>query len=257
MTVYLVGAGPGAPDLLTVRALRLLERADVVLHDALVHPDTLALAIRARQTAVGKRCGGRLTDQAVVHRLMIECAATCDTVVRLKGGDPMLFARAHDEIMALRAAGVEYEVVPGITAASAASAALGIPLTRRGDVRNVALATPQKVDGGFNNAAMRAAAAADAGAIYMAGRETGRVAAALIASGKAPTTPVTMIESVSLPTQRSRLTTLAGLLLEAQARSFAATLMLYGPQFTQCAGTESVDSRSETRESYLRIRIAV
>lgn len=233
MTVYLVGAGPGAPDLLTVRALRLLERADVVLHDALVHPDTLALAVRARRVAVGKRCGAHATAQGAIHRLMIECAATCDVVVRLKGGDPMLFARAHEEIEALRAAGVACEVVPGITAASAASAALRIPLTRRGDVRNFALVTPMKAgDAGHDCAAVRAAAAADAGAIYMGAREAARVAAALIAAGKSPATPVAVVENASLPTQRTRFTTLAGLRRERDATSSAPTLILFGPQFT-------------------------
>jgi uroporphyrin-III C-methyltransferase len=231
MTVYLVGAGPGAPDLLTVRAFRLLEKADVVLHDALVHPDTLALAARARRVAVGKRCGGPATDQSVIHRLMIEYAATCDIVVRLKGGDPMLFARAQEEIDALRVAGVECEVVPGITAASAASAALGIPLTRRGDVRNIALVTPERAGEGFDADEMRVAASADAGAIYMGGRESGKVAAALIASGKPLATPVVLVQNASLPTQQSRFTTLARLAGERPASPSVPTVILFGPQF--------------------------
>ncbi|HSS27415.1 MAG TPA: SAM-dependent methyltransferase, partial [Usitatibacter sp.] len=115
--VYLVGAGPGAPDLLTVRAARLLERADIVLHDALVHPETLALAARARKIDVGKRYGKVSTEQRFIHRALIEAARTHETVVRLKGGDPMLFGRADEEMRALEAAGIEYEVVPGITAA--------------------------------------------------------------------------------------------------------------------------------------------
>ena len=130
-TVYLVGAGPGAPDLLTLRAAELLRRADIVFHDALVHPDTLALAARAEQVAVGKRCGRHSTAQRFINKRLIDAVAKHATVVRLKGGDPMLFGRAQEEIDALQAAGIEFEVVPGITAALAAAAATGVPLTRR------------------------------------------------------------------------------------------------------------------------------
>src|SRR5438477_8580746 len=100
-TVYLVGAGPGAPDLLTLRAARLLERADIVFHDALVHPDMLALAARAVKVAVGKRCGKHSTAQKFINKRLVDAAARHDVVVRLKGGDPMLFGRAQEEIGAL------------------------------------------------------------------------------------------------------------------------------------------------------------
>ena len=123
--VYLVGAGPGAPDLLTLRAARLLERADIVFYDALVHPDTIALAANARKIAVGKRCGKHSTAQQFINKRLVDAAAVHSVVVRLKGGDPMLFGRAQEEIAALEAAGVRYEVVPGITAALAASAEIG------------------------------------------------------------------------------------------------------------------------------------
>ncbi len=141
--VWLVGAGPGAPDLLTFRALRLIERADIVFHDALVHPETLALAKQARLIDVGKRNGKVSTEQRFINRAIVEAARSHATVVRLKGGDPMLFGRAQEEIDALKDAGVEVEVVPGITAALAASAELGISLTRRGVARTVAFATPR------------------------------------------------------------------------------------------------------------------
>ena len=141
--VYLVGAGPGAPDLLTLRAARLLASADVVFHDALVHPDTLALAKGARLVDVGKRYGKISTEQRFINRALIEAARTHEIVVRLKGGDPMLFARAQEEIDALREAGIEFEVVPGVTAALAAAATLGVSLTRRGIARTVALLTPR------------------------------------------------------------------------------------------------------------------
>jgi len=105
--VYLVGAGPGAPDLLTLRAARLLEAADVVLHDALVHPDTLALAKRARLVDVGKRYGKVSTEQRFINRALLEAARTHAIVVRLKCGDPMLFGRAQEELEALAQAGIE------------------------------------------------------------------------------------------------------------------------------------------------------
>ena len=124
-TVYLIGAGPGAPDLLTLRAARLLERAQIVFHDALVHPETLALAERAEKIAVGKRCGAHSTAQRFINKRLIDAAKKHAIVVRLKGGDPMLFGRAQEEIDALRTAGIPVEVVPGVTAALAASAQLG------------------------------------------------------------------------------------------------------------------------------------
>src|SRR5213592_1009668 len=112
-TVFLVGAGPGAPDLLTLRAARLLAEADIVFHDALVHPDTIALAARAEKIAVGKRCGKHSTAQKFINKRLIDAARAHAVVIRLKGGDPMLFGRAQEEIDALRAAGIPFEVVPG------------------------------------------------------------------------------------------------------------------------------------------------
>ncbi len=182
--VYLVGAGPGAPDLLTLRAARLLERADIVFYDALVHPDTIALAANARKIAVGKRCGKHSTAQQFINKRLVDAAARYAVVVRLKGGDPMLFGRAQEEIAALEAAGVRYEVVPGITAALAASAEIGISLTQRGVVRTVSLVTPRVGDGEAANEWARSVAAADASAIYMGIGRAEAIAGALIAAGK-------------------------------------------------------------------------
>ena len=117
--VYLVGAGPGATDLLTLRAASLLEQADVVLYDALVAPQTLALAAHAAKIAVGKRSGRYSTAQKFINKRLVDAARQHAVVVRLKGGDPMLFGRAQEEIEALTAAGIEFEVVPGVTAACA------------------------------------------------------------------------------------------------------------------------------------------
>src|SRR5713226_3850249 len=165
--VYLVGAGPGAPDLLTLRAAEILKRAELVFHDALVHPQTLALATRAQKILVGKRSGRHSTAQSFINKRLVDAARKHAVVVRLKGGDPMLFGRAQEEIAALEAAGVRYEVVPGVTAALAASAELGISLTQRGVARSVAFVTPRVGEGEAPSAWVQSIAAADAGAIYM------------------------------------------------------------------------------------------
>ena len=127
--VYFVGAGPGAADLLTVRAAQLLARADVVLHDALVDQTVLALASQARLIPVGKRAHSPSTEQRFINKALVDYARTMKVVVRLKGGDPSIFGRLDEEMQALRAAGVAFEVVPGITAASAAAAELQASLT--------------------------------------------------------------------------------------------------------------------------------
>lgn len=202
-TVHLVGAGPGAPDLLTLRAADLLRRADIVFYDALVHPDTLELAERAVKVAVGKRCGKHSAAQRFINKRLVDAAAKYSLVVRLKGGDPLLFGRAQEEIDALEQAGVRCEIVPGITAALAASAGLGISMTRRGVSRNVAFITPRTGLGEDDHDWARSALAADTCAIYMGVGEAGRIAATLISRGARPTLPVAVVENASLPQQRS------------------------------------------------------
>jgi len=230
-TVYLVGAGPGAPDLLTVRAANLLARADIVFHDALVHADTLALAARAEKIAVGKRCGKHSTAQRFISKRLVDAASTHATVVRLKGGDPMLFGRAQEEIAALEAAGVRYEVVPGITAALAAAADIGTSLTQRGDVRSFAFVTPRVGTGEPPSRWLDGMLGADAGAIYMGSHEAAAIAAALIAGGRAAATQVAIVEDASLPGSRVHYTTLGGLPAYANASLGGPTLLLVGPQF--------------------------
>src|SRR3954470_23678796 len=178
--VWLVGAGPGAPDLLTVRAARLLESADIVFHDALVHPETLALAKRARFVDVGKRFGKVSTEQRFINRAIVEAARSHEVVVRLKGGDPMVFGRAQEEIDALEAAGVDYEVVPGITAALAASASLGVSLTRRGTPRPPPFRTPRVGRDEQVSEWLPAAMGADSIALYMAAGASHSIARQLI-----------------------------------------------------------------------------
>lgn len=233
--VYLVGAGPGAPDLLTLRAAKLLAEADIVFHDALVHPDTVALAARAQKFAVGKRCGKHSTAQRFINKRLIDAAQRHSIVVRLKGGDPMLFGRAQEEIAALQAAGIRCEIVPGVTAALAASAELRLALTQRGIARTVAFATPRVGAGEGPSDWARSLASADAGAIYMGAGQAEAIASALIAAGKPASTPVAVVENASLPAARVRYTTLSGLAALTASDNGGPALILIGPQFRATA----------------------
>jgi uroporphyrin-III C-methyltransferase len=219
--VYLVGAGPGAPDLLTLRAARLLEKADIVFYDALVHPDIIALAVNAKKVPVGKRNGQVSTDQRFINRSLVEAASRYENVVRLKGGDPMLFGRAQEEINALKDAGIAFEVVPGITAALAASSQLGVSLTQRGIARSVAFATPRVGPNEHASDWSSSVVNADTAVLYMAAGEAPAIALRLIGEGKPANTPVAIVESATLPEEQRIFTTLAGL--------SASSLRLSGP----------------------------
>jgi uroporphyrin-III C-methyltransferase len=200
--VYFVGAGPGAPDLLTIRAAEVLKRADVVFHDALVHPDTIALASKAECIAVGKRCGRHSTAQRFINKRLVDAARKARVIVRLKGGDPMLFGRAQEEIAALDAAAIAYEVVPGVTAALAASAEIGVSLTQRGRARSVLFLTPRVGEGEKPNDWARTAASADTVVIYMGAGQAEMITQALLAQGMRPDTPVVVLENATLPDRR-------------------------------------------------------
>jgi uroporphyrin-III C-methyltransferase len=242
-TVYLVGAGPGAPDLLTLRAARLLASADIVFHDALVHPGTLVLAVRAEKIAVGKRCGRHSTAQRFIDKRLVDAARTHRVVVRLKGGDPMLFGRAQEEIAALEANGVPYEIVPGVTAALAACAQIGTSLTQRGSVRSVAFVTPRVGNGEVQpNGWIDALRGSDAGAIYMGAGEAPALATALIAAGKPASLPVAIVESASLDGSRTVYTTL-GVLAHGLAPALdGPAMLLVGPQFVARRTAAQADS---------------
>jgi uroporphyrin-III C-methyltransferase len=231
--VYLVGAGPGAADLLTLRALRLLERADVVFFDALVSPEIVAIAARAEKIAVGKRCGRHSTAQRFINKRLIDAAHRVALVVRLKGGDPLLFGRAQEELDALHAAGVECEIVPGISAAFAASAALGVSLTERGLARSIALATPRVGDAHATSAWADAVLAADTAALYMASAQASEIAAHLITRGKPAHTPVVILENASCPDQREHAMTLAELAAHAPDLTGGPAILLLGPSYAR------------------------
>lgn len=197
--VYLVGAGPGAADLITVRGARILAQAEVVLYDALVIPDMLALCPQAEKISVGKRSGQRSTAQAQINQQLVECARKYRLVVRLKGGDPMMFGRADEELRALEEAGIEVEIVPGITAALAAAASTKQPLTKRGIARSVAFFTSSTAPGHPEQTTLPDC---DTLIQYMGGREAITTAQQLLAQGRSPDLPVIVVENCSRDNER-------------------------------------------------------
>jgi uroporphyrin-III C-methyltransferase len=196
--VYLVGAGPGAADLLTLRAARLLGEADIVFHDALIPQPVLDLASRSIRIPVGKRCGKHSTAQRFINKRLADAALRYRVVVRLKGGDPMLFGRAHEEISFLQKNNIPVEIVPGITAALGASAELGVSLTQRGVSRSVVFATPRAAADAAPSGWARAAAAADTAVLYMAAGDALEVREKLLIEGVNAATPIALAENVSL-----------------------------------------------------------
>ena len=197
--VYLVGAGPGAADLITVRGARLLAQADVVLYDALVTTEMLELCARAEKISVGKRSGQRSTAQTLINQQLVDCAKQYPLVVRLKGGDPMLFGRADEELRALEAEGIEVEVVPGITTAVAAAAATLQPRTKRGVARRVAFFTSSTAPDQPDHPALPET---DTLVQYMGGREAAATAERLLAEGRRPDLPVVVVENCSRSDER-------------------------------------------------------
>ena len=203
-TVYLVGAGPGDPELLTVKAVRLLETADVIFHDDLVPPEVLAAAHRhALVTSVGKRCGHPRITQVGIHKLLVESARAGQSVVRLKSGDPLIFGRAGEEIAALRAAGVTFVVVPGVTAALAAGASLDLPLTDRASASKLIFLTGHHAaDKQEDKPLWEGPLPSDATVVmYMPGRELGRLQTELRAAGLSGETPCAAVSHAATARQ--------------------------------------------------------
>jgi len=201
--VYLVGAGPGDPGLLTLRGCQCLARADLVLYDYLANRQTLTHARDdAEIVCLGKHGQGRLLSQDEVQRRMVEAARAGKTVVRLKGGDPMVFGRAGEEVEALLAAGVAYEIVPGITAAAAAASYAAVPITHRDSASAVAFVTGQQSETAPDRVDFAALAAFPGTIVFYMGVTTGpQWSASLIEAGKDPDTPVALVRRCSLPDQ--------------------------------------------------------
>ncbi|WUR14890.1 uroporphyrinogen-III C-methyltransferase [[Empedobacter] haloabium] len=221
--VYLVGAGPGAQDLITLRGARILGEADVVLYDALVTDEMLDLCRQAVLISVGKRAGQRSADQSAINAQLVACASQYGRVVRLKGGDPMLFGRADEELTALEELGIEVEVVPGITTAVAAAAATKQPLTKRGVARSVAFFTSSTAPGHPDEPAIPST---DTLVQYMGGREAIATAQRLLDQGRRPETPVVVIDNVSRPDQHISRITLATLAHGLDVRKGPVLVML-------------------------------
>ena len=231
--VSFVSSGPGDPDLITLKAVDRLKRADVVLFDDLASGPVLGHAgAQAELIAVGKRAGKPSAKQEHVNALLVEHAAAGKRVVRLKSGDSGIFGRLEEELTALRAAGIESEIIPGVPSACAAAAAAGIPLTRRLTARRVQFVTGADITGGLPET-INWAALADGAAttvVFMGKRTFPRLAAGLIAHGLAPDTPAMLAEAVGHPEQAITRATVAELAARLEgARSDHPALILYGP----------------------------
>lgn len=209
-TVWLVGAGPGDPDLLTRKAERLIRAASVVFYDALVGPGVLELVPPSvRMVSVGKRSGRHSKDQKTISTLLVEAALAGERVVRLKGGDPSVFGRSAEELAECHGAGVPVRICPGVTAASAAAASLGKSLTLRGHARRLTFVTAHTTAGAALDLDWRALA--DPGAtlaVYMGKAAAAELTAGLLAAGMPPETPVALVENASLPGERQFVTRL-------------------------------------------------
>jgi uroporphyrin-III C-methyltransferase len=213
--VFLIGAGPGDPDLLTVKALRLLQSANVVLHDSLVSPPILALIpSTAQRVDVGKRRGFRLLTQDDINSLLIDAASKYQIVVRLKGGDPLLFGRAAEEIDALRSAKIDFEIVPGISAAFGAASAAQVSLTDRRVASHVLFTTFSRSEDA--RASSGVAIAPDTTVVvYMPSPDYADVSRWLIDSSLVPETPCLVVSKATQPDQSTHRTTIAALATHA------------------------------------------
>jgi uroporphyrin-III C-methyltransferase len=249
--VWLVGAGPGDPDLLTRKAERLIRQASVLFHDALVGPGVLELVSRGvRLISVGKRAGRHSKDQMTIDSLLVEAALSGERVVRLKGGDPAIFGRATEELQACRAAGVSVRVCPGVTAASAAAASLNLSLTVRGLARRLTFITAHARAGEELDLDWQALADPQATlAVYMGKAAAPVVAARLVAAGLPPDTPVVLVENASLPEERHFATRLDLLPLAARtALGDGPALILIGTALGSSSPTTvTCDAREDLR----------
>lgn len=230
-SVWLVGAGPGDPGLLTLHAAHALAQADVVLHDALIASDILSLAPQARLEMAGKRAGGVRTQQLRINNRLIQLARQGMRVVRLKGGDPLVFGRGGEEALALSVAGIPFRIVPGISAGIGGTASAGIPLTHRQLARSVAFATGHDSSGDLADVDWQALSrGSEVLVFYMAQRRIGQIAQRLVEAGRDPSDAVALISNATRPDQDVRIATLT---TAADAvpgiPSGAATLIVVGP----------------------------
>jgi len=246
-TVYLIGAGPGDPELLTLKAARILVQAEVVLHDGLVSREVLEMVPPgALLIDAGKRCGGGGLSQSEINALLVRYAARREIVVRLKGGDPSVFGRAGEELEALRNAGIEVEIVPGVTAAVGAAAAAGISLTDRRLASQVLLSTYCRGAGG---------GARDWGALtpettlvlYMPGRDYGEIARRLEEAGLPADLPCVVVSSIGGPRQEIRWTSVGR--LATDERLPAPAILIAGRVAARQANRTGAEARRDAEEA--------
>lgn len=232
--VFLVGAGPGDPELLTIKALRALQRAEIILHDSLVSQEILELASPdAELIDVGKRCGKSSSPQARINQLLVSSARTGKCVVRLKGGDPMIFGRATEEMDALKAANIGFDIIPGITTATAAAAAIQTSLTRRKIARSLHFLTGHGAEGGLPaHDWVSLTKAGGTLVVYMGSQTLAGLAFHLIEAGMSPTMPAIAVENVSLPAQNTTHGTISTLAAKI-GRPVGPTILLIGDALTE------------------------
>lgn len=237
--VYLVGAGPGDPDLLTVKALRLLQTAEAVLYDDLVSEEILSLIPSTAQLHnVGKRCGKKNIQQEEIDFLMVALADSGLQVVRLKSGDPLIFGRAGEEMESLRKADIPFEVVPGVTSALGAAATAQIPLTHRYASSSVVLLTAQQASGSEAANWNKLASSGSTLVIYMPGQKYADLASRLRAAGLASETPCAIISRATTPRQRTHRTTIAEL---RNAPRFESPTLLVVGDVVRLADSETLE----------------
>jgi uroporphyrin-III C-methyltransferase len=247
--VWLVGAGPGDPELLTLKALKVLQKADVVVHDGLVTDEILDLApATARRISVAKRKSRHSYSQDEINRMLTAFGLEGLNVVRLKGGDPFIFGRGGEELEACRAAGVECHIVPGVTAALAAGANAGAPLTHRGAAQAVTFVTGHASNGAEPDLDWPSLARPNQTVvIYMGLSQAAPIAARLMAAGRAGSTPALIAENASRPDERRIVTTLSGL-AEAAAGLSGPALLIVGEAMALAQASEPAELAALARE---------
>lgn len=252
--VYLVGAGPGDPELLTMKAVRLLKTADAVLHDDLVAPEILKLASATAQIHnVGKRCGKKKNSQEEINFLMVGLASLGMIVVRLKSGDPLIFGRLGEEIEALRKAKIEFEIVPGVTSAFGAAASTQIPLTHRNASPAVILLTGHRASGNEETDWRKFVSSGATLVIYMPGHQYSDISTRLRAAGMVAQTPCAIISRASTPEQQVHVTTVRE--LRGSPRLPSPTLLIVGDVVRFSAHSDSLFPSSDIPALFARAEL--
>lgn len=239
--VWLVGAGPGDPELLTLKAVKALASADVVLVDDLVHPDVLAhVQSQARIVPVGKRGGCASTPQAFIERLMVQEALAGRTVVRLKGGDPYLFGRGGEERATLVSHGIEVEVVNGVTSGLAAATSIGVPLTHRGLAHGVMFVTGHAAADGEEVDWACLAATGLTLVVYMGVARAAAIQSQLLAAGLRRTLPVAVVQSATTAQQRAVVSTLDRFVADIHAAALGSPAVIIVGEVVRCADAQAL-----------------